>query len=134
MPDPTPSPTVVADLRCEVSDHRGSTTAYLHNDERGLVIDVGEPAVLVRTLPRGMVSTDLLQHLAGLSFRVRSDGVELATISVTHNGGTRVRPTVAGTAAAVRLLAHERPAWVVATAAVLLGAVAALGRSLLNRR
>lgn len=132
MREPAPPLTVVADLHLEVSGHRGSAIAHLHNDVGGLVLDVDSPAALVRALPpRNLLST-VGGQLAGLSFRVRSDGVELGTVSITGNGSTSVRPTLAGTGAAVRLLAHEQPVWVIASAVAGLVALLAAGRRILR--
>ncbi len=98
---------VVADLHVEVSDQRGSTTAHLHSEGGGLVLDVGDPAVLLRAVPgrgltRGLPAQVPRELLADLPVQLRSRGRDLGQVRLNAAGRLRVRPTPAGVLVAAR--------------------------------
>ena len=98
---------VVADLQVEVGDHRGSTTAHLRSEGGGLVLDVGDPAVLLRAVPgrgltRGLPAQVPRELLADLPVRLRSRGRDLGQVRLNAAGRLRVRPTPAGVLVAAR--------------------------------
>ena len=98
---------VVADLHVEVGDHRGSTTAHLRSEGGGLVLDVGDPAVLLRAVPgrgltRGLPAQVPRELLADLPVQLRSRGRDLGRVRLTAAGRLRVRPTPAGVLVAAR--------------------------------
>lgn len=124
MPDPHLH--VVADLHVEVGDHRGRTTAHLTSERGGLVLDVGDPAVLFRSVPGRGLSRDLPVQvprdlLTDLPVQLRSHGQDLGRVSLAASGRLRLRPTPAGVVVAARTgLTYGRTPYV-------LGAALALG-------
>ena len=130
MPDPgwRGSPLrVVADLHVEVIDSRGQTTAHLSSEPAGLVLDVGDPVVLLRAIPGRGVRRDLpvqvpRELLVDLPVRLRSRGRDLGEVHVSTTGGVRWSPTPAGVLVAARTaLTYGRTPYVVG--AVLAAAV-----------
>jgi hypothetical protein len=98
---------LVADVVIQVGDERGSTTARLTGDETGLVLDVPDPATLVRCVPRRTVPAALLravptERLVGIPVRVTSRGRNLARVEMTSAGRFRVQPSVFATPALLR--------------------------------
>lgn len=98
---------VVADLHVEVSDHRGSTTAHLRSEGGGLILDVGDPAVLLRAVPgrgltRGLPAQVPRGLLADLPVHLHSRGRDLGQVRLNAAGRLRVRPTPAGVLVAAR--------------------------------
>lgn len=80
MPEGSLSPLVfVADLDIEVGDERGWTTARLTTDDHGLVLEVVDPATLLRCVPGRGLRRDLpfsvpLARLADVPVRLTSRG------------------------------------------------------------
>jgi hypothetical protein len=104
---PDPRLVVVADLHVEVSDHRGSTTAHLFSEQGDLVLDVGDPAVLLRAVPGRGRSRDLpvqvpRELLTDLPVHLRSHGRDLGRVSLAASGRLRLRPTPTGVLVAAR--------------------------------
>ena len=136
MPDQTLR--IVADLHLEVGDDRGHTTGHLSSEPGGLVLDVDDPAVLLRSVPgRGFVR-DLpvkmpAELVDGVSFQLRSRGHDLGRVRLSATGKVRLRPTAAGVLVAGRTaVSYGRTRAVVWTA---LAAVAGLTvASALRRR
>jgi hypothetical protein len=100
---------LVADLVLLVGDERGSTTAYLTSDAGGLVLDVRDPATLLRCVPprgrrRDLLRSSPLTRFAGIPVRVTSRGRDLGRVRLTTGGRVRARaslsgaPTLVGTA------------------------------------
>lgn len=112
-------PRVVADLRVEISDARGQTTAHLSSEPAGLVLDVGDPVVLLRAVPGRGVRRDLpvqvpRKLLVDLPVRFRSRGRDLGEVHVSATGGVRWSPTPAGVLVAARTaLTYGRTPYVV---------------------
>ena len=108
MADPArPSLVLVADLVLEVGDERGSTTAYLTNDESGLVLDVRDPATLLRCVsPRGrrrdLIRSSPVTRFAGIPVRVTSRGRDLGRVRLTTAGKVHARASRSGTPMLVR--------------------------------
>ncbi|HEY8307533.1 MAG TPA: hypothetical protein VIG79_12735 [Lapillicoccus sp.] len=111
MPDPArPSLVLVADLVLEVGDDRGSTTAYLTNDDTGLVLDVRDPATLLRCVPprgprRDLVRSSPATRFAGIPVRVTSRGRDLGRVRLTTAGKVHARASLSGTPTLVRTAA-----------------------------
>ncbi len=125
----------VADLDVEVGDERGSTTAHLTTDDYGLVLEVVDPATLLRCVPGRGLRRDLpfsvpLVRLANVPVRLTSRGPELGRVHITPAGRVRLRPTLSGVPALARTAASYGPARLVAAAATFagLGIVAYLAR------
>ena len=98
---------LVADLVLEVGDERGSTTAYLTTDATGLVLDVRDPATLLRCVPprsrrRNLVRSSPVTRFAGIPVRVTSRGRDLGRVRVTTGGRVRARPSLSATPTLVR--------------------------------
>ena len=103
MPEPAPGGLAFfADLTLEVGDERGSTTAHLGNGpDDGLVLEVPDPATLLRCVPGRGLSRDLpvslpIDRLADIPVRLTSQGRDLGRVHVTSAGAVRLRPTVSG--------------------------------------
>jgi hypothetical protein len=115
---------VVADLDVEVGDHQGSTTAHLTSGVGGLVLEVGDPAVLLRAVPGRGLSRDLpvqvpRKLLADLPVRLRSHGRDLGRVHLTAGGRLRFRPTPVGMLVAARTgLTYGRTPYVLGAALV----------------
>ncbi len=110
---PPPALQLVADLAIEVGDERGTTTARITSDDAGLVIDVADPAVLLRAVPRrvwpvGLGGSFPASQFAGIPARVTSRGRDLARLRLTETGRIRVRPALSGTPALVALVVADR--------------------------
>ena len=127
MPDPRL--VVVADLHAELSDHRGSTTAHLVSEREGLVLDVGDPAVLLRAVAGRGLSRDLpvqvpRELLSDLPVQLRSGGRDLGRVSLNAAGRLRLRPTGAGVLVAARTgLTYGRTPYAVGAALAVVGIV-----------
>lgn len=92
---------IVADLRLEIGDDRGTTAAHLWNEPDGLVLEVDQPAVLLRAVPGRGLARDLPVRLprepfAGTSVRLRTHGHDLGLVTVSSRGRLRLRPTLKG--------------------------------------
>jgi hypothetical protein len=126
--DPAPAALqLVADLVIEVGDERGSTTARVTSDDAGLVIDVADPAVLLRSVPRrvwpvGLGGSFPASQFAGIPARVTSRGRDLARLQLAETGRIRIRPALSGTPSLLRTAFSYRSgriaAGLVVTAAV----------------
>lgn len=106
----SPAVEIVADLHIEVGDDRGRTKAHLSSDSAGLVLDVDEPVVLLRSVPGRGLARDLPltvppELISGVSMRVRSRGRDLGRVRLTPSGAIRFRPTVGGLIVAGRTAA-----------------------------
>jgi len=127
--DPAPAALqLLADLVIEVGDERGSTTARVTSDDVGLVIDVADPAVLLRSVPRrvwpvGLGGSFPASQFAGIPARVTTRGRDLARLQLTETGRIRVRPALSGTPALAALVVADRRG----RAAAALVAASALG-------
>ncbi len=135
MPERSPL-TFVADLTIEVGDERGSTTAHLSSDDDGLVLEVADPATLLRCVPGRGLRRDIpfsvpSAHFANVPLRVTSRGHDLARVHLTPEGRVRLRPALSGVPAFVRIAASVAP-FRVADAATIAGLV--LVAFLLRRR
>lgn len=102
-----PSLVLVADLVLEVGDESGSTTAYLTSNDTGLVLDVRDPATLLRCVPprsrrRDLVRSSPMAWFAGVPVRVTSHGRDLGRVRVTTGGRVRARASLSGTPTLVR--------------------------------
>ncbi len=130
MPDSArPTLELVANLVIEVGDERGSTTARLTGDERGLVLDIPDPGTLLRCVPRSGWPDDILgaspaTQLTGIPLRVTSRGRQLGRVSLSSTGKVRVRPALSGTPALARTVVGSRSGRVVAGVAALVAVVA----------
>ena len=111
MPEPRLSRLdIVADLTIEVGDDRGSTTATLTNDAEGLVLEVPDPATLLRAVPGRGLRRDLpvdlpLERFADVPLRLRSRGRDIGSVRVVSGGGVRLRPAWSGVPTVVRTAA-----------------------------
>lgn len=135
MPEGSLSPLVfVADLDIEVGDERGWTTARLTTDDHGLVLEVVDPATLLRCVPGRGLRRDLpfsvpLARLADVPVRLTSRGRELGRVHLTPAGRVRLRPTLSGVPTLARTAASYGPARLLAAATFAgLGIVAYLAR------
>ncbi len=144
MPEPVLSPlSFVADLTIEVGDDRGSTTAQLSNDRDGagdgvggLVLDVPDPATLLRCVPGRGLSRDLpvslpLARLADVPVRLTSQGRDLGLVHVTSAGQVRLRPSMSGVPTLVHTALSQRTGRL---AAAVVGAAAVVTLAYLVRR
>ena len=146
MPEPALSRLAfLADLTIEVGDERGSTIARLSNDGAGaanldgadgLVLDVTDPATLLRCVPGRGLSRDLpvsvpLDRLADIPVRLTSQGRDLGRVHVTSAGQVRMRPTLSGVPTLVRTALSQRTGRL---AAATVGAAAAVTLAYLVRR
>jgi hypothetical protein len=127
--EPAPDLRLVANLVIEVGDERGSTTARVTSDDAGLVVDVADPAVLLRSVPPRVWPVGLrgpfpASQFAGIPARVTSRGRDLARLQLTETGRIRVRPALSGTPALAALVVADRRGRVAAAALV---AASALG-------
>jgi hypothetical protein len=98
---------LVADLVLEVGDERGSTTAYLTTDATGLVLDVRDPATLLRCVParsrrRDLVRSSPLTRFAGIPVRVTSRGRDLGRVRVATTGRVHARASLSSAPTLVR--------------------------------
>ena len=124
MPEETLSPLAfVADLTVEVSDERGSTTAHLTTDDEGLVLEVADPATLLRCAPGRGLRRDLpftapIGRLANVPVRLTSRGHTLGRVHLTATGKVRFTPTLQGFPVLVRTAASYGPGRVVAAVTV----------------
>ncbi|MEJ7650595.1 MAG: hypothetical protein WKF57_16405 [Nakamurella sp.] len=137
MPDPVvPTLGIVADIVFEVDGGGRRTRAHLSGGPGTLVLDVDDPAVLLRSLPRGggrgRSSAGIGKVLSGTTIQVRSGGSELG--SVRFGAGRRpvVRPTGSAVGVVVRELSRSRAVRLVAGALAL--AVAAVRVGIARRR
>ncbi len=135
MPEPTPSAlTFVANLDIEVGDKRGSTTAHLTTDDDGLVLEVADPATLLRCISGRGLRRDLpfsvpLARLADVPVRLTSRGHDLGQVHLNPAGRVRFRPTLSGVPTLARTAASYGPGRFVAAVTVTgLGIVAYLAR------
>ena len=135
MPEENLSPLAfVADLDVEVGDERGSTTAHLTTDEYGLILEVADPATLLRCVPGRGLRRDLpfslpLVRFANVPVRLTTRGRELGRVHITPAGRVRLRPTLSGVPTLARTAASYGPARLVAAATlVALGIVVYLAR------
>ena len=138
-PHPPPRPHIVADLHLEVGDDRGRTTAALTGDQDGLVLDVDEPAVLLRALPGGGLARDFpfrvpRELLGNVSVRLRSGGRDLGRLRLTATGKLRVRPTLAGLLVAGRTTVSYSPSRRPVVGAMAVAAALAVAATLRRRR
>lgn len=81
-------PLDVADLDVEVRDERGSTTAHLMTDDYGLVLEVADPATLLRCVPGRGLRRNLpfslpLARLANVPVRLTTRGHELGRVHLS---------------------------------------------------
>ena len=131
---------VVADLRLEVGDARGHTAGTLSSGPGGLVLEVDEPAVLLRSVPGRGLTRDLPLSMPpelvdGLSFRLRSRGRDLGRVRVTPAGKLRLWPTPAGLVVAGKTAAsYGKGRAAVLAAAVAAGVLTAAGLRRRRRR
>ena len=140
-PHSAPHLRVIADLHLEVGDGAEVTAAHLRNDPDGLVLDVDDPAVMLRAVPGRGLARDLPIKLppelfAATPLLVRSAGRDLGWVRLSTDGKLRLRPTLAGLAVAVRTATPDRigrPLVVSATAVVTTALLAAAVRRLLRR-
>ena len=94
--------TFLADLTVEVGDERGSTVAHLGNgDDDELVLEVPDPATLLRCVPGRGLTRDLpvslpLDRLLGVPLRLTSRGRDLGRVHVKADGSVRLRPSLSG--------------------------------------
>ena len=109
MPDSSPGRPliIVADLRFEVGDDEGSTTAHLTSEPAGLVLDIDHPSTILRCVPGRGLTRDLPvavpRHLiAGAQLRLTSRGRDLGRVRLSPRGQIRLRPTGSGVLVAVR--------------------------------
>jgi hypothetical protein len=128
---------LVADLMIEVGDERGSTTARLTNDDDGLVLEVPEPATLLRCVPGRGLTRDLpvslpLDRLADIPVRLTSRGRDLGRVHLTSTGTVRLRPSLSGVPTVVHTALTYPPTR--AAAAVLASGALAAAVYLLRRR
>lgn len=98
---------VVADLHIDVGDDRGRTTAHLLSERDGLVLDVDDPAVLLRAVPGRGLARDLpvrppIGLVADTPVRLRSAGRDLGQVQLSSGGRLRLRPTPIGLVVAGR--------------------------------
>ena len=112
MAEPAPALWLVADLVIEVGDERGSTTARVTSDDAGLVVDVADPAVLLRSVPPRVWPVGLrgpfpASQFAGIPARVTSRGRDLARLQLTETGRIRVRPVLGGAPALAALVVAD---------------------------
>lgn len=139
MPDSSPGRplTVVADLRFEVSDDEGSTTAHLSSEHEGLVLDVDHLSTMLRCMPGRGLTRDLpvavpRDLFAGAQLRLTSQGRDLGRVRLSPRGRIRVRPTGSGVLVAVRTASSNVPgrsvAWALATVAALVAGWTAWAR------
>lgn len=138
MPEPAGTPStgaagrrleIVADLRIEVGDDRGSTRASLVSGADGLVLDVDEPSVLLRAVPGRGLTRDLPLRvprdlIGATEVRLRSRGHDLGLVRVSEGGKLAFRPTPAGLVVAGRTALSYGPgraaAWTAAAVATAL--------------
>ena len=129
-----PALAFVADLDLEGGDERGSTTARLSTDDNGLVLEVADPATLLRCVPGRGLRRDLpfalpLDQLANIPVRLTSGGHDLGLAHLTPEGRVRLRPALSGVPVLVRTAASYGPGRLVAAMTVAgLGIVAYLVR------
>ncbi len=128
---------VVADLTIEVGDDRGSTTAHLGSDAHGLVLEVPDPATLLRCVPGRGLSRDLPVTVPGGTFadlpvRLTSRGRDLGRVRLTPGGGVRLCPSLSGIPVLTRTALYTPAARVVTATALLTALAAAVHR--LRRR
>jgi hypothetical protein len=98
---------LVADLELEVGDEQGSTAASLTTDATGLVLDVRDPATLLRCVPprgrrRDLVRSSPLTRFAGVPVRITSRGRDLGRVRLTTAGRVRARASLSGVPTLVR--------------------------------
>lgn len=103
---------IVADLHLEVGDGDRRTHAHLTGGPGALVLDVDDPSVLLRSVPRqrrwhrwpdpGM--TDLL---SGTSIQLRSRGSDFGSVRFPPGRRPALRPTGAGLGYAARLVSRR---------------------------
>lgn len=131
MPDLTlPRLAVVADLTIEVGDDLGATTARLTSTD-GLVLDVEEPAVLLRCVPGRGLRRDLpisfpLERLADLPVLLTSQGRDVGRVHITSAGRVRFRPFWSGVPVVARVAVTSSAARV-GPRSLLAAAVSVLG-------
>ena len=103
-----------ADLTIEVGDSRGSTTAHLGSDHGVLVLDMDDPATMLRCAPALGLLRDLPLEVprgtfGGTAVRLTSRGRSLGRLRVTPAGTLRVVPTAAGVVVGARALRGVAP-------------------------
>lgn len=113
MPDIDRRLRVVADLDVEVGDDRGATTARLRSAD-GLVLDVADPAVLLRCVPGGGLSRARsfalppwvpLEQVANVPVLLTSRGRDIGRLVLSPSGRVTFTPTLAGIPTIVRTAA-----------------------------
>ncbi|MEP6629187.1 MAG: hypothetical protein ABJA89_01895, partial [Lapillicoccus sp.] len=128
------------DLVIEVGDDRGSTTARLTSEPSGLVLEVPDPATLLRCVPGRGLSRDLPVSLpagtfADLPVRLTSGGRDLGRVHLSPTGGIRLRPSWSGVPTVARTALSYGPGRVAAAGVVgVVGAAVALVAYRLHRR
>lgn len=105
---PAATTTIRADLTFAVADGQGAARARLTNRGRALVLDVEDPATLVRCLPSRHVRRDLpfaprLSDFVGVDLVVMSHGRRLGRARISQHSRLRFRPSLAGLVTAIRL-------------------------------
>lgn len=123
-PGPVPEPLVpgdnspaigfVADLVLEVGVGSRRTRAHLSGGPGDLMLDVDDPAVLLRSLPKGvriyrLPAGGALNLLSDTTVRVRSGGSELGSVRFPRDRRVVVRPAAAGLLVAGRQVLSWRP-------------------------
>lgn len=110
---------IVADLTIEIGGDGRRTRAHLSGGAGTLVLDVDDPAVLLRSLPAGgswrrlpaAGSTDLL---SSTTIRLRSGGSDLGSVRFARGHRPALRPTGSGIGVVTRHLTGLRSVRIVA--------------------
>lgn len=110
--DPTVG--IVADLNLEVGDGAHRTRAHLTGGPGALVLDVDDPSVLLRSVPRHgrwhrLPEPGMTDLLSGITIQVRSQDSDLGSVRFPPGRRPALRPTGAGLGYAARLVSR-RPA------------------------
>ncbi len=116
LPRSTATLTLTADLDVEIRRGAQVTHARLHDGSHGLVLDVDDVGIALRSLPERPVLRRVLRDpfrvgvtpLRGQRITIRSGGNALAVARVDEDGRIRAVPTPAGIGALLRFGSASR--------------------------